>query len=109
MNGRQDAFSQDTYFSSGIKRNPLLVIYPVELNSKKIKYTQADLKNNNIIMNIVENIPTPVVGLSIGIPKINGKENKILKYKINKIENKRILEFFEAGEDFGEETGETIN
>lgn len=107
--GRQDTFSQDTYFSSGIKRNPLIVIYPVELSLGKIKNSDFEKEQNSQIMEIASKIPVPVVGLSIGIPKIDGKENKIFKYKINKIKAKEIYEFLGSDDNYEEDAGETLN
>jgi len=106
--GQSDTFSQDTYFNSGLKRNPLLVIYPIELKLDKIKNSKVDLEENNI-MEIARKIPVPVVGLSIGIPKIDGKETKIFKYKITKIKAKEMMEFLGADEDYGVEPDETYN
>lgn len=90
-------FSEDTYFKSELKRNPLLVIYPVQLS------TRDDDKE------IPDNIPVPIIGLSIGIPKTEGKDNVTITYKINKIKDKELLKEYSGVEgEFEEEADETI-
>lgn len=84
------AFSQDIYFKSGIIRNPLLVIYPVSLK------TTSKNKNGDIIIDsqkkeFVDGIALPCIGLSIGIPKINGKSPQPYQYKINMIKYRELL------------------
>lgn len=92
------SFSETFYFKSGYKRNPLLVIYPVRLIGSKIddKSIQSIEKQN-----IINQINFPVVGLSIGIPLIDGIERVRVNYKINK---QRWLEIFGADneDDFDE-------
>lgn len=72
--------SQKTYFRYG-KRNPLLVIYYIDL---KIDESTEDIKNTNIREDIV--------GLSIGIPNLSGSNSHYARYRINKIQ-KELLEF----------------
>lgn len=98
------SFSESFYFRSGYKRNPLLVIYPVVLS-----YTSkegVDEEQSKAKKAIVETIDFPVVGLSIGIPLINGMQRIRLKYKVNK---QKWLEIFGADntDDF-DELDETI-
>ncbi|WP_299143167.1 Z1 domain-containing protein [uncultured Dialister sp.] len=95
--------SAETYFQPGIKRNPLLVIYPVELNAEnKLTVEKQD---------IAAKISVPLIGLSIGIPSINGQRAVKHNYKINKVMQRQIMELkgdlTNAGDDF-EETDETI-
>lgn len=90
------AYSEVFYFRSGLKRNPLLVIYPVILTP----HENQDEKN------IAESLKFPVIGLSIGIPLIHGVPAKKIKYKINK---QKALEIFGIDDiDDFEETDETI-
>lgn len=69
------SLSQKTYFRY-IKRNPLLVIYYVDLNPEET--TQDDIDNTNISEDII--------GLSIGIPNLSRSNSQYAKYKINKIQ-----------------------
>ena len=96
------SFSEDFYFKTGIKRNPLLVIYPVLLHYEVKPGEEEDTKKSAI----VNSINYPIVGLSIGIPLIAGKARQHIKYKINK---QKWLEIFGAdNEDDFEEIDETI-
>lgn len=78
--------SQKTYFRY-IKRNPLLVIYYVDL---KIDKSTEDVNKPNIDKDIV--------GLSIGIPNLSGSNSHYARYKINKIQ-KELLEFGDFNDD----------
>lgn len=76
-------YNQNDYFSTGFKRNPLLIIYPVSLlndGKKQIEHKE-----------LVENYGNLVFGLAIGFPDIEGKGKKIYKYKINLVKWKEIL------------------
>lgn len=95
-------FGESFYFSTGIKRNPLLVIYPVRLSYKPKEGEPV----NNTKKKIVDTIDFQAIGLSIGIPVINGKPPQTIKYKINK---RKWFELFGINEDEDyEETDETI-
>ena len=73
-------FSESFYFNTGMKRNPLMVVYPVKLSYEpKDRQPVDDIKKK-----IAESIDFPIIGLSIGIPRINGKKREIIKYKVNK-------------------------
>jgi hypothetical protein len=99
----QRTFSQETYFNSGIRRNPLLIIYPVELRPEEPK-NESDKQISIRKTEIANELEAPLIGLSIGIPRIDGRENVFFKYKINLIKYKEI---FEIDDDF-EEIDETI-
>lgn len=96
--GTDKELSQETYFKSGIKRNPLLVIYPVELVAKE---DAPDTRKQEVIRATV----LPVIGLSIGIPIIDGKEPQQFTYKINIV---KYRELFGAEDEDFEENDETI-
>ena len=96
--GTDKELSQGAYFKSGIKRNPLLVIYPVELAAKQ---DDPDTRKPAVI----HATPVPVIGLSIGIPIIDGKEPQTFTYKINIVKYREL--FGADGDDF-EEIDETI-
>lgn len=95
-------FSEDFYFSTGMKRNPLMVIYPVKLSYEPKEEETVDETKKRI----AESIDFPIIGLSIGIPLIAGKKKEKIKYKVNK---QKWLELFgvDDGDDF-EEIDETI-
>ena len=94
------ALSEDFYFRTGMRRNPLLVIYPVRLSGPK------GGKNIEEAKTIASNIDFPVIGLSIGVPLVYGKKREVIKFRVNK---QRWLELFGVSddEDF-EEIDETI-
>lgn len=96
------AFSEDFYFSTGMKRNPLMVIYPVKLSYEPKEEETVDETKKRI----AESIDFPIIGLSIGIPLIAGKKKEKIKYKVNK---QKWIELFgvDDGDDF-EEIDETI-
>ena len=97
------SFSESFYFKSGIKRNPLLVIYPVKLTPPK---DNEEAEQKKAKQNIIDAVDFPVIGLSIGVPAIKGMERICLKYKVNK---QKWLEIFgaDSADDF-DETDETI-
>lgn len=73
-------FSEDFYFNTGMKRNPLMVVYPVKLSYEPKDGQPVDETKKKI----AESIDFPIIGLSIGIPRINGKKREVIKYKVNK-------------------------
>ncbi|WP_168354970.1 Z1 domain-containing protein [Clostridium sartagoforme] len=81
--------SQKTYFRYG-KRNPLLVIYYVDLRKDE---DSEEIKNTNISEDIV--------GLSIGIPNLSGSNSHYARYKINKIQ-RELLQFGDLN-DYGDD------
>lgn len=86
------SFSQEEYFNSGIERNPLLMIHPVCLDPKGDEEKIALIKEQ----------PNLLVGLSIGIPSINGRKKESYRYRINLIKWRELLEI---DDDYFEETG----
>lgn len=96
------AFSEDFYFNTGMKRNPLMVIYPVKLSYEPKEEETVDETKKRI----AESIDFPIIGLSIGIPLITGKKKEKIKYKVNK--QKWIELFGVDDEDDFEEIDETI-
>lgn len=97
----------ETYFQSGIMRNPLLVIYPVRLLTSK-KGGESDPEKEDIC----NELPLPLIGLSIGIPSINGEKPIQHNYKINKTMQRQLIDengdLEDIDEDY-EETDETIS
>ena len=79
-------FSQRDYFTK-IRRNPLLVIYFVELKTRK------DGETNEDIIKMVDSYKgKPVVGFGIGIPKLSDQETKYARYMLNKVAIQQIFE-----------------
>ncbi len=83
QNKNSNSINNKYYFISEIRRNPLLMIYLIDLKD--------DEKNTT---NIKENI----IGLGIGIPNLTDEATKFAIYKVNKI-------YFELSEndDYGDE------
>ena len=97
----QDVFFKPDYFDE--PRNPLLVIYPVELKAATMK---DDNSNAEIVIKqeaTAKNIKYPLIGISVGIPSIPGKESKQYQYKINLIKYRELV-----GMNEPDETDETI-
>lgn len=87
----QNVFFKPDYFDK--TRNPLLVIYPVALKANE------DLQQQMAAIN-TENA---LIGISVGIPAIKGKEAKQYQYKINLIKYREL-----AGLNEPDETDDTI-
>ena len=85
-------FSQADYFKTGIRRNPLLVIYPVQLKAEPGTEKEK----------LAQKASVPLIGLSIGIPRVEGQEDKKYNYKINVVKWKELYEV-EHGEDLEEQ------
>ena len=78
-------FSQRDFFTK-IKRNPLLVIYFVELHAKDGE------KNEEILRKIEEYEGKPVIGFGIGIPSLTDQETKYARYMLNRVAIQQIFE-----------------
>lgn len=85
-------FSQKEYFSK-IKRNPLLVVYFVEIHTDE---------EDKMTRNMVDEYQSiPLVGFGIGIPSLTDKETKYATYLLNKV---AIQQMFEGElDDFDDE------
>jgi len=90
--------SQNAWFKTGKKRNPILVIYPVALGSSDVEKEEKAQKEQ-----LISSFQVPLIGLSIGIPTINGCQSSKVKYKINLVMYRELLEI---SNDFEEETGD---
>ena len=86
------SFSQEEYFNSGVERKPLLMIHPIRL----------DPKDDEEKRELIEEQPDLLIGLSIGIPSINGRKKESYRYRINLV---KWREFLEIDDDYLEETG----
>jgi hypothetical protein len=97
--GELRSFNEDMYFNTEIKRNPLLVIYPVALKPTIIGRDRIEVEEEKR-RNTANELPFPLIGLSIGIPRTNGGPSKTFQYKINIV---KFREIFEIGEiDFND-------
>ncbi|MPQ44067.1 Z1 domain-containing protein [Clostridium tarantellae] len=86
------------YYFKYVDRNPLLMIYIVELNNCKNK----DSESVDEIKNKFNKSKYPLVGIGVGIPKLKNNKTKLAKYTINKIQQDLTYED-EFGEEFGDE------
>ena len=77
--------SQKAYFR-GIKRNPLLMIYYVEL---KLPSEASDPKN---LEELKKYVGKTVIGFGIGIPSLSDQETKYARYILNKVAIQQIFE-----------------
>lgn len=75
--------SQKAYFAN-VERNPLLIIYLVELKGIRDDENESD--------DMQDYIGKTVVGFGIGIPGLSDQETKYAKYILNKIAIQQIFE-----------------
>ena len=82
------AFSENDYFSnSGVKRNPILVIYPVALKCEDEKDSnELSLRKEEI----AKNMNNVCIGFAVGIPS-NGGKSISTKYRVNTIKYQELL------------------
>ncbi len=93
----QNVFFKPDFFDK--LRNPLLVIYPVELKAPDEIKTASDLQKQTA----AKNTPYALIGISVGIPAIKGREPKQYQYKINLIKYRELEGLTEP-----DETDDTI-
>lgn len=91
---KNKSYTQNDYFNTGYKRNPLLIIYPVLLTENKKEIEHPEL---------IEAYKNLVFGLAIGIPDIDGKKKITHNYKINKVKMREIIGV-DNDDDYDEET-----
>lgn len=91
-NGQDGTMGEKWYFSSHIKRRPLIMIYFVGL-----KPNQDDGKLDYNLKSI------PLIGISIGIPTLTDQKTKYVTYMLNVIEQQNYLDYNnEFGDDIYE-------
>lgn len=89
---------QKQYFIN-VNRNPLLIIYLIELEKCK-----NNVKDDEFLDKLKEeNIKNPLVGFGIGIPTLLHQKTKYAKYVLNKVAIQQIFE----GEMDWDEDGES--
>ena len=81
-------------------RRPLLVIYPVELKAPSEIRNPEELQQHSAVIN-TKNV---LIGISVGIPAIKGRELKRYQYKINLVMYRELMG---SGEYEPDETHET--
>ena len=77
---------QEDYFSYGIKRNPLLVVYFVELG----ELTKDKTPENMVVYDGCKD--TIYIGFGIGIPSLENQETKYARYILNKVALRNLFE-----------------
>lgn len=94
-NGEKKSISQKFYFNS-ISRNPLLLIYMVDLGNCKPSETEQSKK----VKEKYEREDIPLVGFGIGIPSLQHAESKYIRYTTNKIDQMlRSERFYDIGDE----------
>jgi hypothetical protein len=78
--GKQQKASETNYFNTGVSRNPLLIIFPVQLKHGN----EADVTENELV-DTLKNNKLLVCGVSVGIPDTKGAEKMNYTYTINKV------------------------
>lgn len=99
--GEVRPLNQNVYFKADYFdniRNPLLVIYPVQLKPRDGESEEA-IQQQAVALNIKD----PLIGISVGIPAVKGKEPKQYQYKINLIKYRELV-----GLDEPDESDDTI-
>lgn len=77
---------QSDYFSYGIKRNPLLIVYYVGLGELTKDKTEAN-------MAVYERCKNKIfMGFGIGIPSLENQETKYARYVLNKVALQKLFE-----------------
>ena len=97
IHGEIRPLNQNVYFKPDYldkPRNPLLVIYPVQLKSEKKELSEEAAVINNT---------KPLIGISVGIPEIKGRASQEYQYKINLVKYRELV-----GMDEPEEIDDTI-
>lgn len=107
--GKKRGATQSNYFNTNIRRNPLLVIYPIQLkvpdaSGSAEQHLGKELNNSGQRL---------VCGISIGIPDTQDEEPMDYEYVINQVAYREILEgtsnqsnWHESYDEDDNETGE---
>ena len=96
--GGQKSPTQNMYFNTGIPRNPLVVIYPVQLLDSKGVYSEID--------KYVHATNQLITGISIGIPDIKGVKSETYEYLVNKVYQMELIEGSSNQHDWDEDYDE---
>ncbi|WP_418302143.1 Z1 domain-containing protein [Lysinibacillus fusiformis] len=96
--GGQKSPTQNMYFNTGIPRNPLVVIYPVQLKGSEGVDPEVD--------KYVDETNQLITGISIGIPDIKGVKSETYEYVVNKVYQMELIEGSSNQYDWDEEYDE---
>jgi hypothetical protein len=97
--GGQKNPTQNMYFNTGSPRNPLVVIYPVQL----LKSDDLDSEVSRYVDSLDDQL---VTGISIGIPDIQGVQSVTYEYVVNKVYQMELIEGSSSQFDWDEEYDE---
>ena len=89
LHGAARPLNQDVYLKPDFiqgRRNPMLVIYPVKLIYEAKENEEIDFNRKTA----ADNCHKPLIGISVGIPRIRGVEIKQYQYKINLIKYREL-------------------
>ena len=102
---KNKSFTQNDYFKykSLVKRNPLLIIYLVQLNTKNSDDKTVQVKEQKQKELVAKALNYTCLGFAVGIPN-NGESIIYSNYTVNKIKYHQILGI--SDDDILEETGE---
>lgn len=91
-------YSSKTYvkYING-KRNPLLMIYLIQLNETETDNYKLNNKEKQIVKKYKD---IPILGLSIAMPLLSSRDSQKAKYKINLVAAK---EYFYDGYEYGDD------
>ena len=84
----------------------MLAIYPVELKPviKKIESEETVEVNSEVKQSILLNLGVPIIGLSIGIPRIDSSQaKKTMQYKINIVKYRELFDIVDDDELYEED------
>jgi hypothetical protein len=97
--GGQKAPTQNMYFNTGVPRNPLIVIYPVQL----LGSDGVDIELDRYVQSLDKQL---ITGISIGIPDIQGEQSVTYEYVVNKVFQMELIEGISSQYDWEEDYDE---
>ncbi|WP_125707387.1 Z1 domain-containing protein [Lacticaseibacillus porcinae] len=85
--GKKNVINENSYFGTGITRRPLLVIYPIKLKKSKNQNEQVDE-----IAESFDKASLLDIGISLGVPDIEGMQTLKYTYVTNAVFNRALIE-----------------
>ena len=105
---------QADLFAPGVKRNPILVIYPIEFTlgkdetPEKAKASEAtEIKYLKKVAQVEKSQVHPFIALGLGFPCKPGESQVKIKYRMNEVKRKQILDA--SDEDFANSGDDDVN
>ncbi len=87
------------YISTRASKEILCLLF-IQLNyTPKIKLVGGEIHQDPDRQAVINEVGVPAIGLSIGIPRINGRQAVTYQYKINLVKYKELLDL---DDDYGE-------